>query len=142
MVGLEIEANAAQAGHSAQQAVAGKLLVHPEHALFEPHGVHVRGHERHVGANRANVRNVVVETFQLQADRAQRAGARRRLGPRSALDGVAESGCVREARIAGDALRQANTVRDGQGLEKLLKALVHVKHAQLQIEHRLARHAE
>src|SRR5205823_8549651 len=41
-----------------------------------------------------------------------------------------------------NALRQPNTVRDGQALKQLFDALVHVKHAELQVEDWLARHAE
>ena len=51
----------------------------PQHAFLEPHRVHVRGDERDVGADGADVRDVIVDAFQFEADRAQRASARRRL---------------------------------------------------------------
>ena len=49
---------------------------------------------------------------------------------------------VREAGIAGDAFGQPHAVRHRQIFKKFFRALVRVKQAQLQIKHRLARHAE
>ena len=49
---------------------------------------------------------------------------------------------VGEAGIAGNAFGQPDAVRHGQVLEKFLRAFVRVEQAQLQVEHRLARHAE
>src|SRR5206468_3345195 len=68
LLSVPIEAHAAQTGHAAQQAVASELFVHAQHALFESHGVHVGDDERHVGADRADVGDVVVDAFQLQTN--------------------------------------------------------------------------
>ena len=104
--------------------------------------MHLGSDERDVGANRADVRDVVVEALQFEAECAQPAGARRRFDSGSALEGMAEGRRVREARITGNTLGEANAVRDGQSFEEFLNALVHVKHAELQVEHRFARRAE
>src|SRR2546430_1508523 len=55
---------------------------------------------------------------------------------------MAESGGVSEARIAGNAFRQPDAVLDREVLEKLFGPLVNVEQPQLQVEHRLAGHAE
>ena len=47
-----------------------------------------------------------------------------------------------EAGIAGNAFGQPDAVRHRQILEQFFRALVRVEQAQLQIKHRLARHAE
>ena len=69
--------------------------------------------------------------------------ARRRFHPGGALDGVAEGRGVGEAGIAGNALRQPHAVRRRAGVSNNFSIpLCDVEHPQLQIEHRLARHAE
>src|ERR1051325_9220642 len=142
LLGIEVETHATGTGHAAQEAVAGELFVDAQHALLESHRVHVRADKRHIRANRADIGDMVVKPFQFEAKRAERAGTGRRLGVSGTLDGVAKSLRVREAGIAGNALREANAVLDGRGLEELLNALMHVKHPKLEVEHRLSRHAE
>ena len=68
LAGIPIEANAAQARHPAQQAVAGEVLVEPEHLLLESHGMSVGHHEGYIGRDRAYVADVVVEPLQFETD--------------------------------------------------------------------------
>ena len=105
--------DAAQRGHAAQQAVAGELFVEPQHALLEPHGVGIGHDEGDIGRDRADVRDMVVNPLQFEADRAQRAPARRRFHVGGSLDRMAKSGRVREAGVTGNALRQPDAVGHG-----------------------------
>src|ERR1017187_5078246 len=59
-----------------------------------------------------------------------------------ALGGVAEGGGVCETGVTGNTFGQPDAVWNGPALKKFSDAFVDVKHPQLQIEHRLARHAE
>src|SRR5207253_7138599 len=102
---------------------SGQWFIDAQHALFEPHRVHLSGDERHIRANRANVRDVVVEALQFEAEHAERAGARRRFDSGRALDGMAEGRRMRETGIAGNTLGQADAKRDGHDLEEYLNAL-------------------
>ena len=85
---------------------------------------------------------MIVEALQFQAERAQGAGPGGNLDPGRPFDRMAESRRVRKTGIAGNALGQADPMRDGQAFEQFLDALVHIKHPELEIEHRFARDAE
>src|SRR5437867_3954296 len=142
LVGIKIETHAAQAGHAAQQAVARELLVGAKHAFLEAHGVGVGDDKRHIGGNGADVRDMIVDALQFQADRAQRPSARRRLDGASAFNRVTEGRRVAEAGISGNAFRQPDTVLDLEVFKKFFRPFVRVEQPDLQIKNRLARNAE
>ena len=98
--------------------------------------------ERHVGGDGADVRDVVVDALELEQDDAQVARAGRRLAAGQPLDRVGEGERVAHRRVAGDGLGEEDPVTPRQPLEALLRALVHVEEAELQVEDGLAGHAE
>ena len=117
LTGVEIKTDAARAGHAAQEAVAGEVLVEAQHAFLEAHGVHVGGDEGDVGANGADVGDVIVKALQFQAKGAKGARARRGVGVGGAFQGVAEGDGMGETGIAGNAFGQPHSMRNGQRLE-------------------------
>ena len=80
--------------------------------------------------------------LQLQANQTDRLAARWHGYPKRVLDGLAICHRVREAVIAGDRFGHHRTVADGSALEQLLRPFVGIEVAQLQVEHRVADHAE
>ena len=142
LIGVPVKTHAAQASHAAQQAVAGELFIDPQDPLLEPHGVHVGRDESHVSADGPDIGDMVIDPLQFQANGAERPGTGGNRHAGGAFDGVAESGGVGKARIARDALGQPHAMVQRQVFEELLRALVDVKHPQLQVKHRFAGHAE
>src|ERR1051326_6565716 len=104
--------------------------------------MHVGGHEGDVGANCADVGDVIVDAFQFEAGGPQGVGAWRRFNVCCAFDSVAKSSGMRETGIAGNAFGQPDAVCERKIFEKLFCALVDVEHSQLQIEDWFARDAK
>src|SRR5205823_3452566 len=136
------KAHASEARHAAEETISCKLLVQPEHTFFEPHRMCIGNDEGYVSRNCANVTNMVIEPLQFEADRAQGSRAWRRFDIRRSFDRMAEGRRVRKTGIAGNAFRQSHAMWNRQVFEQLLRALMSVEKANLQVQHRLTRDAK
>ena len=140
--GREVRLHSADGHRPPQETRPEEPFLQRDEALAQELGVRGGDGERHVGGDRADVRDVVVDALQLEQHDAQGPRARRRLAAGQPLDRVAEGGRVAQRGIAGDALGQEDAVTPRQALEELLRALVRVEEAELQVEDRLAGDAE
>ena len=142
LLDVPIETDTAQAIHAAQKPVAGELFVEAQDAFFEPHRMGIGDGEGHVGGDGADVGDVVIEAFEFQADGAQGPGAGWSFKRRGPLDRMAEGSRVSKAGVAGDALRQADAMRDRNVFKEFLGAFVGIEKADLEIKDRFAGNAE
>jgi len=106
------------------EAVAGEQLVHAQHALLEPHGVHVCVANATIGADGADMRDMIVDAFQLEQTVRSARGARRRLDSGSPLDCMAKRRGVCEARSPEMSRPVRTPCSTRQMLEQLFGALM------------------
>ncbi len=125
-----------------KQARAEEPLVQTDQPLALRLRAAGRDRERHVGRERADIGDVVVEALQLEQHDPQRRRARRHLDAGQPLDRVAVGERVTDRRVAGNRLGEEQPVSPRQPLEALLDSLVNVEEPELQIQHRLAGHAK
>src|SRR5262245_15808566 len=104
--------------------------------------MHVHRGERDIRTDSADVRDMVVNPLEFQANRTKKTRPHRRLDPRRSLHCVTKSRGMGKTRVPRNALCQPHRVRQCHIFKELFGSLVHVKHSQLQIENRLPRDAE
>ena len=134
--------DSAGADRGTQQAAAGQRLVDAHHLFAQARSVRIGDHEADVRGDGSDIGGVVVDAFQLEQNRAHPGSGLRKLHAADPLHRLAKGRAVRNAGVAGDAFGQRNRVRHRQVLESFFDALVHVEHAQLKVQNRLARHGE
>ncbi len=138
----QVMADAARDDAAAQQAVAGELFVQAQQPLAQAKALRMGKGETGVVADGAEVGHVVVEALHLQQHQAQGTGARRNLTAGQRLQRLAVGQRVADGGVAGDALGQLDALGGQPALEQLLRALVREVEANLEVNHRLAHHAE
>ena len=92
--------------------------------------------------DRANVRDVVVETLQFQQNHAQQPGPRRNVGTRRRLDGLTIRKRMADTGVAGHAFGKFHAVERLPPFEELLGAFVREIQTGFHVDDRLAHHAE
>ena len=114
----------------------GGVLAQP--VLPEAHELREREAEGGVVAQRAQVAQVVGHPFPFQQQRAQPPRARRRHHAQQRLRGLRVGPREGDGGVARDAPGEAVALGDGERLEALVDALVHVAQALLEAQHLLA----
>jgi hypothetical protein len=135
-------ADASDRDGAAQQPRPEQPLVQAHQAFPQRLGPTRGNGERHVGRQRADVGDVVVDALELQQDHTQHTGTRGYLHSGQSLDRMRVGQSMAHSRVARNRLCQEQAVPPGEPLEALLDSLVDVEEPELQVQHRLTGHPE
>ena len=138
-LGRDVPAHAADDAQRVGLAVAADLLRDPHDRLADAEALHEERVEADDVAGQPDPEQVAVQALDLQHDRADVFGARRRPQGRGRLDGLRVGHVVHAAADAADALRHHRDVVVGEDrLGELLDAAMHHEPAVLAAAHHLA----
>src|ERR1017187_5504943 len=98
--------------------------------------------EAHIHGDGPDIANVVIDALQFQQDGSHELGAGGDFHPAGLFHRLAEGRGVGKRRVARYALRQEHALLRGEPFEELLRPLVGVEHAELQVQDGLARDGE